>query len=89
MISNYNKDVLIHFFHHTMPMEQRLRLMKEHPKAYNELVGGNIVTVVKHEALAYAGVFICTQCGRVMPTTEKPCDHIDECHSCVVERADQ
>lgn len=46
-LSMYHKDVVIDFFAYVMTQEQRQRLMREHPQAYNALYGARIVDVVR------------------------------------------
>lgn len=44
-LTDYQKDQLLHFFFHYMPMEQRERLMAELPRCYNAACGSDIVHV--------------------------------------------
>jgi hypothetical protein len=45
-LTAFQKDQLLHFFFHTMPMEQRQRLMATLPQAYNAACERKIVAVI-------------------------------------------
>ncbi len=50
----FNKDLVLQWFLHHMPMDQRQKLMNALPEAYNDLCGREIVTVVHTEDLPAA-----------------------------------
>lgn len=47
-MGDYRKNQLLAFFAHEMSMEQRRKLMRQLPEAYNALVGADVVRVVKN-----------------------------------------
>jgi len=44
-LNGFEKDILLEWFLHFMPMEQRGKLMRELPQTYNKVCGRDIVEV--------------------------------------------
>ncbi len=47
--TQYHKDTVLWYLLHTLSQPTRLELMREHPAAYNDVVGQSVVRVVRAE----------------------------------------
>jgi hypothetical protein len=44
-LDGFDQELLLNWFFHHMPMDQRHKLMREHPALYNKACGRTIVRV--------------------------------------------